>query len=59
MNNICEPYIKRRALRRHMEKNRVVIFSAGTGNPFLQPTPPLFYVQLKMNCDGIFKRHAS
>lgn len=33
MNNICEPYIRRRALR-HMEKGRVVVFAAGTGNPF-------------------------
>jgi len=33
MNNVCEPYIRRRAIR-HMEKGRVVIFAAGTGNPF-------------------------
>ncbi|MBN9590150.1 MAG: UMP kinase [Alphaproteobacteria bacterium 64-11] len=33
MNNVCEPYIRRRAMR-HMEKGRVVIFAAGTGNPF-------------------------
>jgi uridylate kinase len=33
MNNVCEPYIRRRAAR-HMEKGRVVIFAAGTGNPF-------------------------
>jgi len=33
MNNVCEPYIRRRAIR-HMEKDRVVIFGAGTGNPF-------------------------
>jgi len=33
MNNVCEPYIRRRAIR-HMEKGRVVIFGAGTGNPF-------------------------
>jgi uridylate kinase len=33
MNNVCEPYIRRRAVR-HMEKGRVVIFAAGTGNPF-------------------------
>src|ERR1700750_1412055 len=32
MNNVCEPYIRRRAIR-HMEKGRVVIFGAGTGNP--------------------------
>jgi uridylate kinase len=33
MNKICEPYIKRRAVR-HLEKARVVIFAAGTGNPY-------------------------
>ena len=33
MQSICEPFIRRRAIR-HMEKGRVVIFAAGTGNPF-------------------------
>jgi len=33
MVTVCEPYIRRRALR-HMEKGRIVIFAAGTGNPF-------------------------
>jgi uridylate kinase len=33
MESVCEPYIRRRAMR-HMEKGRVVIFAAGTGNPF-------------------------
>ena len=33
MEQICEPYIRRRAMR-HMDKNRVVIFAAGTGNPY-------------------------
>jgi uridylate kinase len=33
MQSVCEPYIRRRAMR-HMEKRRVVIFAAGTGNPF-------------------------
>ncbi|MEL6754469.1 MAG: UMP kinase, partial [Pseudomonadota bacterium] len=33
MQSVCEPYIRRRATR-HMEKGRVVIFAAGTGNPF-------------------------
>ena len=35
VSQIAEPYIRRRAIR-HLEKNRVVIFGAGTGNPFLQ-----------------------
>ena len=34
MSTVCEPYIRRRAVR-HMERGRVVIFAAGTGNPFL------------------------
>ena len=33
MSQIAEPYIKRKAVR-HLEKNRIVIFAAGTGNPF-------------------------
>jgi len=33
MEQICEPYIRRRAMR-HLEKGRVVIFGAGTGNPY-------------------------
>ena len=35
---IAEPYIRRRAVR-HLEKGRVVIFAAGTGNPYSRPTP--------------------
>lgn len=33
MKQICEPYIRRRAIR-HLEKNRIVIYAAGTGNPY-------------------------
>ena len=33
MDKICEPYIRRRAIR-HLEKGRIVVFGAGTGNPF-------------------------
>ena len=33
MDQICEPYIRRRAVR-HLEKSRVCIFAAGTGNPY-------------------------
>ena len=39
MASVCEPYIRRRALR-HLEKGRIVLFAAGTGNPFSRPTPP-------------------
>jgi uridylate kinase len=54
MNSVCEPYIKRRAAR-HMEKNRVVIFSAGTGNPFFTTDTAAVLRAVEMNCDGIFK----
>lgn len=54
MNNICEPYIKRRASR-HMEKNRVVIFSAGTGNPFFTTDTAAVLRAIEMNCDVILK----
>ena len=33
INELCEPYLRRRAIR-HLEKGRVVVFAAGTGNPF-------------------------
>jgi len=39
MEQIAEPYIRRRAIR-HLEKGRVVIFAGGTGNPFFTPTRP-------------------
>mgnify|MGYP000280069014 CR=1 FL=1 len=50
MEQIAEPYIKRRAVR-HLEKGRVVIFGSGTGNPFF--TPVLFPVLLVFppSCD--------
>ena len=46
MQSICEAYIRRRALR-HMDKGRVVIFAAGTGNPSLPPIPLRLYVHQK------------
>jgi len=54
MNNVCEPYIKRRAVR-HLEKGRIVIFSAGTGNPFFTTDTAAVLRAVEMNCDGIFK----
>ena len=39
MNQVSEPYIRRRAIR-HLEKGRVVIFAAGTGNPYFSTIPP-------------------
>ena len=51
MSSVCEPYIRRRA-ERHMEKGRVVIFAAGTGNPFFT-TAALRAAE--MNCDLLLK----
>jgi uridylate kinase len=54
MNNVCEPYIRRRAIR-HMEKGRVVIFAAGTGNPFFTTDTAAALRAVEMNCDAMLK----
>lgn len=54
MNNICEPYIKRRAVR-HLEKKRIVIFAAGTGNPFFTTDTAAVLRAIEVNCDVILK----
>lgn len=54
MNSICEPYIKRRAVR-HLEKKRVLIFTAGTGNPFFTTDTASVLRAVEMSCDGILK----
>lgn len=51
---ICEPYTMRRALR-HLEKNRVVIFAAGTGNPFFTTDTAATLRAIEMKCEAIFK----
>ena len=51
---VCEPYIRRRA-KRHMEKRRVVIFAAGTGNPFFTTDTAAALRATEMNCDVILK----
>jgi uridylate kinase len=48
VNKVAEPYIKRKALR-HLDKKRIVIFSAGTGNPYLLLGNALVHVCLKGN----------
>ena len=52
--SICEPYIRRRAIR-HMEKGRVVIFAAGTGNPFFTTDTAAALRAAEMACDAMFK----
>ena len=54
MDTVCEPYIKRRAIR-HIEKNRVVIFAAGTGNPFFTTDTAAALRASEMKCDVILK----
>jgi len=54
MTSICEPYIRRRAIR-HMEKGRAVIFAAGTGNPFFTTDTAAALRAAEMSCDAMFK----
>lgn len=54
MSAICEPYIRRKAMR-HMEKGRVVIFAAGTGNPYFTSDTTAALRGSEMNCDAILK----
>ena len=54
MNTVSEPYIKRRAVR-HLQKNRLVIFSAGTGNPFFTTDTAAVLRAVEMSCDVIMK----
>ncbi|MGE4314335.1 MAG: UMP kinase [Pseudobdellovibrionaceae bacterium] len=54
MDEICEPYIRRRAIR-HMDKGRVVIFAAGTGNPYFTSDTAAALRASEMNCDLIAK----
>ena len=54
MASVCEPYIRRRAIR-HMEKGRVVIFAAGTGNPFFTTDTAAALRAAEMSCDALFK----
>src|SRR5882672_1492791 len=52
--SVCEPYIRRRAIR-HMEKGRVVIFAAGTGNPFFTTDTAAALRAAEMSCNAMFK----
>ena len=54
MDTVCEPYIRRRAVR-HLEKGRVVIFAAGTGNPYFTTDTAATLRAMEMNCDALFK----
>ncbi len=54
MQSVCEPYIRRRATR-HLEKGRVVIFAAGTGNPYFTTDSAGVLRALEINADLIIK----
>ena len=54
VDEICEPYIRRRAVR-HLEKKRVCIFAAGTGNPYFTTDTAATLRATEMNCEAIFK----
>lgn len=54
MAAVCEPYIRRRAIR-HMEKGRVVVFAAGTGNPFFTTDTAAALRAAEMNCNALMK----
>lgn len=54
MDEVAEPYIRRRAVR-HLEKKRVCIFAAGTGNPYFTTDTAATLRASEMNCQAIFK----
>jgi len=54
MDEVCEPYIRRRAVR-HLEKKRVIIFAAGTGNPYFTTDTAATLRASEMACEAIFK----
>ena len=54
MAAVCEPYVRRRA-ERHLERGRVVIFAAGTGNPFFTTDTAAALRASEMNCEALMK----
>ncbi len=54
MDSVCEPYLRRRAAR-HLEKGRIVIFAAGTGNPYFTTDTAATLRAMEMGCHAIFK----
>lgn len=54
MDQVCEPVIRRRALR-HLEKGRIVIFAAGVGSPFFTTDSGAALRAAEMKCDALFK----
>ena len=54
MATVCEPYIRRRAVR-HLDKGRLVIFAAGTGNPFFTTDTAAALRAVEMECNALLK----
>jgi len=54
MEQVCEPFIRRRAIR-HLEKGRVVIFGAGTGNPYFTTDPAASLRAIEIEADAVLK----
>ena len=54
IENVCESYIRRKAMR-HIEKNRIVIFAAGTGNPYFTTDTAAALRASEMKCNAMFK----
>ena len=54
IQSVCEPYIRRRAVR-HLEHGRIVVFAAGTGNPFFSTDTAAALRASEMNCTMIVK----
>ncbi|MCA9771241.1 MAG: UMP kinase [Myxococcales bacterium] len=54
MQQVCEPYIRRRAMR-HLEKGRIVIFAAGTGNPYFTTDTAASLRAMEIGADAILK----
>ena len=54
MPTVCEPYLRRKAVR-HLEKKRVVIFAAGTGNPFFTTDTAAALRAAEMGCEALMK----
>jgi uridylate kinase len=54
MPSVCEPYIRRRAVR-HLEKGRIVIFAAGTGNPYFTTDTASVLRALEIECEVVMK----
>jgi len=54
MSTVCEPFIRRRA-ERHLQKGRIVIFAAGTGNPYFTTDSAAALRAAEMGCDALLK----